>query len=86
MMNQEWHQCSVCHRVFVRPEIEYKADPYRSSMLGEEAPVWICQKCDRERENELRKTQKGKHDLIIGVFSVEKAIMGRLKAEVKRII
>jgi hypothetical protein len=55
-------------------------------MLGEEAPVWICQKCDRERENELRKTQKGKHDLIIGVFSVEKAIMGRLKAEVKRII
>jgi hypothetical protein len=72
--------------IYVRPEIEYKADPYRCSMYGEGAPVWICQSCSGKEETELRKLQKGKHEHSIGVFSVEKAIMGRLKAEVKRII
>jgi hypothetical protein len=84
MNNQEWHQCNVCHNVFVRPEIEYKADPYRCGMLGEEAPVWICRTCSGKETTQLKKIQK--HDHSIGVLSVEKAIMGRLKAEVKRII
>lgn len=85
MNKQEWHQCSVCHMIFVRPEIEYKADPYRCGMFGQGAPVWICKSCSEKEMTELKKIQKGNHDHSIGVLSVEKAIMGRLKAEVKRI-
>lgn len=85
MINQEWHQCSVCHRIFVRPEIEYKTDPYRSTVLGQDEPVWICQSGSEERQGAVRKTQKGKHEHGSGVFYVEKAIMCRLKAQVKRV-
>jgi hypothetical protein len=56
---QTWRKCIFCQGLFIEPDIIYMADPFRQEVYGEQARMWICTKCQKQRRAELKgKTKK----------------------------
>jgi hypothetical protein len=55
---QTWRKCIFCQGLFIEPDIAYMADPFRQEVYGEQARMWICSKCQKQRRVELK--NKGK--------------------------
>jgi hypothetical protein len=55
---QTWRQCIFCQGLFIEPEITYMADPFRQEVYGEQARMWICTKCQKQRKVELKNKDK----------------------------
>lgn len=55
---QTWRKCIFCQGLFIEPDIAYMADPFRQEVYGEQARMWICTKCQKQRRVELK--SKGK--------------------------
>jgi hypothetical protein len=51
---QTWRKCIFCQGLFIEPDIAYMADPFRQEVYGEQARMWICTKCQKQRKNELK--------------------------------
>lgn len=60
---QTWRKCIFCQGLFIEPEIAYMADPFRQEVYGEQARMWICTKCQKQRRVELKNKGK-KADLL----------------------